>query len=63
MVPRTISPSYLQVRFGPIHARRRYRLVELALDGRDVKIVEEKHYKLVPGDQIREADLQLYAKR
>ena len=38
-------------------------LFELALDGRDVKIVEEKHYKLVPGDQIREADLQLYAKR
>ena len=27
-------------------------LFELALQGEDVKIVEEKHYKLVPSDQI-----------
>jgi hypothetical protein len=28
-----------------------------------VKIVEEKHYKLVPADQISAEDLRLYAKR
>jgi len=38
-------------------------LFELALQGEDVKIVEEKHYKLVPSDQIGPEDLKLYAKR
>ncbi len=38
-------------------------LFELGLQGEDVKIVEEKHYKLVPGDQISAEDLRLYAKR
>lgn len=38
-------------------------LFELALQGDDVKIVEEKHYKLVPSDQISEDDLKLYSKR
>jgi hypothetical protein len=38
-------------------------LFELALQGDDVKIVEEKHYKLVPSDQISADDLKLYAKR
>ncbi len=38
-------------------------LFELGLQGEDVKIVEEKHYKLVPGDQITAEDLKLYAKR
>jgi hypothetical protein len=38
-------------------------MFELALDGDDVKLVEEKHYKLVPSDQIGAADLKLYAKR
>ena len=37
-------------------------LFELALQGDDVKIVEEKHYKLVPSDQIGADDLDLYAK-
>jgi len=38
-------------------------MFELALDGKDVKLVEEKHYKLVPSDQIAAGDLKLYAKR
>jgi hypothetical protein len=38
-------------------------MFELALDGEDVKLVEEKHYKLVPSDQIGSEDLKLYAKR
>ncbi|MDZ4802832.1 MAG: hypothetical protein SGI92_32125 [Bryobacteraceae bacterium] len=38
-------------------------LFELVLDGDEVKLVEEKHYKLVPGDQITHDDLKLYSKR
>ncbi|MCB1069486.1 MAG: endonuclease [Verrucomicrobia bacterium] len=38
-------------------------LFELALDEGMVKIVEEKHYRLVPGDQITTEDLQKYARR
>ncbi len=38
-------------------------MFELALDGEDVKLVEEKHYRLVPSDQISAGDLRLYAKR
>lgn len=38
-------------------------MFELALDGEDVKLVEEKHYRLVPSDQISPDDLKLYAKR
>jgi hypothetical protein len=38
-------------------------MFELALDGEDVKLVEEKHYKLVPADQIGAEDLKRYAKR
>jgi hypothetical protein len=38
-------------------------MFELALDGEDVKLVEEKHYKLVPSDQIGPEDLKRYAKR
>jgi hypothetical protein len=38
-------------------------LFELTLQGEDVKIVEEKHYKLVPSDQISADDLSLYGKR
>jgi hypothetical protein len=36
---------------------------ELALDGEDEKLVEEKHYKLAPSDQIGSDDFKLYAKR
>lgn len=38
-------------------------LFELALDSGEVRIVDEKHYRLVPADQIGEEDLKLYAKR
>lgn len=38
-------------------------LFELALQGDDVKIVEEKHYQLVPSDQISAEELKVYAKR
>jgi hypothetical protein len=38
-------------------------LFELALQEDDVKIVEEKHYKLVPSEHITADDLKLYAKR
>jgi len=38
-------------------------LFELALEEGMVKIVEEKHYRLVPGDQITADDLQTYARR
>jgi hypothetical protein len=38
-------------------------LFELALEEGMVKIVEEKHYRLVPGDQITAEDLRTYARR
>jgi hypothetical protein len=38
-------------------------LFELALQGEEVKVAEEKHYKLVPSDQISPDDLKLYSKR
>ena len=38
-------------------------LFELTLDGEDVKVVEEKHYRLVPSDEIGDQDLRLYSKR
>lgn len=38
-------------------------MFELALDSEDVKIVEERHYRLVPSDDITSDDLKRYAKR
>lgn len=38
-------------------------LFELTLEGDDVKVVEEKHYRLVPADQIGDDDLRAYASR
>jgi hypothetical protein len=38
-------------------------LFELALEGQEVKLVEEKHYRLVPADHISDEDLRLYASR
>ena len=35
-------------------------MFELAIDEGEVKISQEKHYKLVLADQISEADLQNY---
>lgn len=37
-------------------------LFELELSGEEVRIVEERHYKLVPADQISTADLKSYDK-
>jgi hypothetical protein len=38
-------------------------LFELAMHGGEVKVVEERHYKLVPADRIGDDDLRLYAGR
>jgi hypothetical protein len=38
-------------------------LFELAIRGEDVKIVEERHYQLVPADSIQPEDLKSYATR
>jgi hypothetical protein len=38
-------------------------LFELTLEGQEVKVVEEKHYRLVPSDEIGEQDLKSYSKR
>lgn len=38
-------------------------LFELTLEGDAVKIVDEKHYRLVPSEQITEDDLKEYSRR
>jgi hypothetical protein len=38
-------------------------IFELTLEKNEVKIVEERHYRLVPADSIADADLAAYAKR
>ena len=38
-------------------------LFELTMQGDEVKVVEERHYKLVPSDQIGHEDLTFYASR
>lgn len=35
-------------------------LFELGLSGDEIRIIDEKHYKLVPADQISKSDLQAY---
>lgn len=37
-------------------------LFELGLSGEEVRIIEERHYRLVPADQISAADLRSYDK-
>jgi hypothetical protein len=37
-------------------------LFELTLEGEDVKIVKEKHYRLVPSDEIGDQDLNFYSR-
>jgi hypothetical protein len=37
-------------------------LFELEKSGDEIRIVEERHYKLVPADQISKADLEAYAR-
>lgn len=38
-------------------------LFELTLEGDEVKVVEERHYRLTPAEQITDADLQSYGQR
>lgn len=38
-------------------------MFELALDGDQVKVAEERHYQLVPSDQITLEDLKAYSQR
>lgn len=38
-------------------------LFELAIENDEVKVVEERHYRLVPSDQIDASDLHRYAQR
>lgn len=38
-------------------------MFELAVDKDYVKVVEERHYRLVPADKISEADLKAYTRR
>ena len=38
-------------------------MFELTEEEGEIKVVEEKHYKLVPSDQISPADLARYASR
>jgi hypothetical protein len=54
----TCRPVSAQFMAGDVIA-----LFELVLDGLEVKLVEEKHYKLVPSDQINSEDLKLYGTR
>lgn len=46
-----------------IHALDNNRIVlfELIMDGEEVRIVDQKHYKLVPASKITKHDLQRYA--
>jgi hypothetical protein len=38
-------------------------MFELTIEGDEVKVFEEKHYRLVPSDQIQDEDLKLYSSR
>jgi death-on-curing protein len=38
-------------------------MFELAIQGDEVKVAEEKHYRLVPSDEITKEDLKFYAGR
>jgi hypothetical protein len=38
-------------------------MFELVLENGNVRIVDEKHYKLVPADQISQVDLKTYSSR
>ncbi|NOY81913.1 MAG: endonuclease [Kiritimatiellaeota bacterium] len=44
-------------------ANEQIALFELAMGGGSIKVIEEKHYELVPKDQISEEDLAAYSKR
>lgn len=54
----TCRPVSAQFMAGDIIA-----LFELTIEGEDVKVVDEKHYRLVPSEEIGERDLKSYSKR
>jgi len=55
LTPRAISAQFMQ--------NKVIALFELTLEDDEVKIVEERHYCLVPGKSIDDEDLQDYANR
>lgn len=54
-IPRTCSAQFLD--------NDTIALFELAFDGDEVSIVQEKHYRLVEAKQITESDLKLYKRK
>jgi hypothetical protein len=54
----TCRPVSAQFMAGDVIA-----LFELTIEGEDVKVVDEKHYRLVPSEEIGERDLKSYSKR
>jgi hypothetical protein len=54
----TCRPVSAQFMAGDVIA-----LFELTVEAGEVKVVEEKHYRLVPADQIGEQDLRSYSQR
>jgi hypothetical protein len=55
LICRAISAQFME---GDLIA-----LFELTLEDGAIKVVDEAHYRLVPGDQISKEDLQVYALR
>lgn len=60
------AKKFPQLRCRPVSAQfmadNVIAMFELAVDGDDVRVLEEKHYKLVPAESITAADLELYAR-
>jgi hypothetical protein len=54
----TCRPVSAQFMAGDVIA-----MFELTIEGDEVKVLEEKHYRLVPSDQIQDEDLKLYSSR
>jgi len=52
-IPRTVSAQFMS-------DRNIIAMFELSLDGDEVSIVREKHYRLVPSGDIGRADLEVY---
>jgi hypothetical protein len=55
LICRSVSAQFM--------SNNRIAMFELAADGEEIKVIEERHYQLVPAAQITEKDLQLYATR
>lgn len=59
--------KYPRLRCRPVSAQLMtddvIALLELVLDGLEVKVIEERHYKLVPANQVISKDLKFSGKR